>query len=320
MSNVGITIYGCENDEADVFRRLSSQFGIMPTIIGDAVSETNAKLVTGNQCISVGHKSDICEATLMALKNVGVKYISTRSIGCNHIDIDAARKVGIVVGNVIYSSDSVADYTLMLMLMVIRNAKSIVSGVQECDFRLDTVRGKELRDMTVGVVGVGHIGGAVMERLKGFGCRILTYSRGSKNGCLSLQELLEKSDIITLHVPLNTDTYHMIGGEQMKMIKKGAFLVNTGRGALVDTKELIKALDSGELGGAALDVLEGEEGIFYFDCSQKLIDNQFLLKLKKMQNVIISPHTAYYTGRVLYDITQQTILNCLDFERSHSYE
>lgn len=303
MNPMGITIYGCENDEADVFHSLSP--------------ETNAKLVHGNQCISVGHKSAVSEATIMALKKVGVKYISTRSIGCNHIDINAAQRMGITVGNVAYSPDSIADYTLMLMLMAIRNAKFIVSGAEKYVFRLNAVRGKELRDM---VVGVGHIGKAVIERLKGFGCQILAFERSRKAGCVTLEKLLENSDIITLHAPLNTDTYHMIGRKQMQIIKRGSFLVNTGRGALVDTGELIKALQSRKLGGVALDILEGEEGVFYFDCSQRPIDNQCLLELQKMPNVIISPHTAYYTGRVLNDTIEKTISNCLDFERKQSHE
>lgn len=318
MNNTGITVYGCEQDEADVFRRLSPRFGVMPTIISDAVSEANAKLVPGNQCISVGHKSEVSESTIVALKRAGVKYISTRSIGCNHIDTNAAERMGVVVGNVAYSPDSVADYTLMLMLMSIRNAKSIVRSVEKYDFRLDSTRGKELRDMTVGVMGTGRIGKAVIERLQGFGCNVLAYDRAHKITAdyVSLHELLQNSDIVTLHVPLSADTHHIIGHEQIKKMKQGAFLINTGRGALVDTDALIKALENGKLGGAALDVLEGEEGLFYFDCTQKPIDNQFLLKLQRMPNVIITPHTAYYTERALQDTVEKTIKNCLDFERS----
>lgn len=318
VKNIGITVFGCEKDEADVFHELSPRFGVVPAITNAPVAECDAIPACGNQCISVGHKSTISETNLIALKKAGVKYISTRSIGYDHIDTEAALKMGIAVGNVAYAPDGVADYTLMLMLMAIRGAKSIVTGAENFDFSLDAVRGKELRDMTVGVVGTGRIGKAVIERLHGFGCCVLTYRQGQEY--MSLCELLEKSDIITLHAPLNTDTYHMIGREQIEIMKRGAFLVNTGRGALVDTDELIKALESGKLGGAALDVLEGEEGLFYFDCSQKPIGNQFLLKLQKMPNVIITPHTAYYTSRALYDTVKKTILNCLDFERGQGHE
>ncbi|HBK5874528.1 TPA: D-lactate dehydrogenase VanH-A, partial [Enterococcus faecium] len=133
-------------------------------------------------------------------------------------------------------------------------------------------------------------------------------------------ELLQNSDIVTLHVPLNTDTHYIISHEQIQRMKQGAFLINTGRGPLVDTYELVKALENGKLGGAALDVLEGEEEFFYSDCTQKPIDNQFLLKLQRMPNVIITPHTAYYTEQALRDTVEKTIKNCLDFERRQEHE
>jgi D-specific alpha-keto acid dehydrogenase len=315
--DIGITVFGCEKDEADAFYALSPRFGVVPVLTKATVAECEAIPAPGNQCISVGHKSPVSEAHLVALQKAGVKYLSTRSIGTDHIDTKAARRLGITVGNAAYSPDGVADYTLMLMLMAVRNAKSIVTGADNFDFRLDAARGKELRDMTVGVAGAGRIGKAVIDRLHGFGCRVLAHSRSRDAACVTLHELLEQSDIVTLHTPLNSDTYHMIGCEQLAIMKRGAFLVNTGRGALVDTDALIKALQSGKLGGAALDVLEGEEGLFYFDCSGKPIDNHFLLRLQKMPNVIITPHTAYYTTRALYDTVENTILNCLDFERGH---
>jgi D-specific alpha-keto acid dehydrogenase len=343
---VGITVFGCEKDEAAVFDALAPRFGVRPTLTGEPVSARGAALARGDQCVSVGHKSGVSESSLRALREVGVRYISTRSAGIDHIDVKAAQRLGITVGNVAYSPAGVADYTLMLVLMAIRDAKLIVNGAARYDFRLGAARGRELRDLTVGVVGVGRIGAAVIERLRGFGCRVLACGRGDRDDSgdrgdgsgggrsgggdrsdgsgggqgggatrAPLGELLEKSDIITLHAPLNAETYHMIGREQMALMRRGAFLVNTGRGALVDTGELIKALESGRLGGAALDVLEGETGIFYFDRSQQPMDNQFLRELQKMPNVIITPHTAYYTGRALYDTVEKTILNCLDFER-----
>jgi D-specific alpha-keto acid dehydrogenase len=319
-----ITVYSCEQDEADIFNELSPRFGVAPTITGDPVSETSVISVPGNRCISVGHKSKISGRELRALKEAGVEYVCTRSIGFDHIDLNAAGKLGIVVENVVYAPDGVADYTLMLMLMAIRNAKETVSSVTKHDFRLGSVRGKDLRDMTVGVVGVGHIGKAVIRRLQGFGCRVLAYNNHRKAAAaadfVSLPELLHKSDIVTLHVPLNTDTHHFIGREQIESMKHGAFLINTGRGALVDTDALIVALEHGKLGGAALDVLEGEEGLFYFDCATRPVDNHFLLRLQQLPNAIVTPHTAYYTGRALYDTVEQTLVNCLSFERNRTNE
>ena len=322
MRKIDITVFGCEQDEADTFRTLSPNYGINPVLIRDALSAENAKLAAGNQCISIGHKFQVSESALWVLKAVGVKYISTRSIGCNHIDTAAAKRMGIAVGTVAYSPDSVADYTLMLMLMAVRGAKSTIQAVAEQDFRLNRIRGKELRHMTVGVIGTGHIGKAVMERLKAFGCRILAYDRGKREKAnhVSLHELLLGSDIVTLHVPLCDDTTHIIGQKEIDIIKNGAFLINTGRGALIDTKALVNGLNSGKLGGAALDVLEGEERFVYTNCVGKAIEHPFLSQLQNMPNVIITPHTAYYTKGVLYDTIEKTILNCLNFERSLQHE
>ncbi len=316
-----ITVYGCEPDEADVFSELSRRLGVIPTLTSAAVSESGIMPRPGSRCISVGHKSEVDAATLRALKEAGVEHISTRSIGFDHIDLHAAEELGITVENVVYAPDGVADYTVMLMLMAIRQAKEIVSSAQGHDFRLGRVRGRELRDMTVGVLGVGQIGRAVIERLQGFGCRVLTHNGGRKAAAddVSLAELLCRSDVVTLHLPLDGDTYHVIGCEQIETMKPGAFLINTGRGALVDTGALIRALESGRLGGAALDVLEGEEGHFYVDRRRRPIDHPFLLKLQEMPNVIITPHTAYYTERALCDTVEKTIEKCLAYERGRAH-
>jgi D-specific alpha-keto acid dehydrogenase len=254
------------------------------------------------------------------LEEAGVQYISTRSIGFDHIDLHVAEALGITVENVVYAPDGVADYTLMLILMVIRNAREVLCSAERHDFRLNAVRGKDLRDMTVGVLGVGHIGTAVVRRLQGFGCRVLAHSRTPTASAaaefVSLDELLLESDIVTLHLPLDAATHHVIGRRQIAMMKQGSFLVNTGRGALVDTGALVLALESGHLGGAALDVLEGEEGIFYVDCSAGPVDHRFLQRLQQLPTAIVTPHTAYFTERTLYDTVERTLLNCLTFERS----
>ncbi len=316
---LGLTVYGCEQDEADLFHELGSRFGVVPTITSDAVTEGSVISVRGNRCISVGHKSEISASMLRALQDTGVEHVSTRSIGVNHIDLQAAAHLGITIENAVYAPDGVADYTLMLILMAIRNAQETLSAANKGDFRLRSVRGKELRDLTVGVVGVGNIGTAVIRRLHGFACRVLA----SNNRCqetaaelVSLDELLLESDVVTLHLPLNAATHHLIGRAEIETMKQGAFLVNTGRGSLVDTDALIVALEEGRLGGAALDVLEGEEGLFYFDCTNRPIENRLLLALQGLPNVIITPHTAYYTRRALYDTVEQTLIKCRNFERS----
>jgi D-specific alpha-keto acid dehydrogenase len=314
---MGITIYGCGQDEADLFREMAPRFGVLPTIADAAVSDANLELAFGHRCISVGHKTQISNSILLSLRQVGVRYVSTRSVGYNHIDVQCAKGIGISVENVAYSPDSVADYTLMLMLMAVRNAKSTISRVQVHDYRLNDVRGKELRDMTVGVIGTGRIGLAVMDRLRGFGCRVRANDRSPETSAdyVPLDELLQQSDVVTLHTPLNADTHHLLNRQRIEQMRHGAFIVNTGRGSLLDTEALLPALESGQLGGAALDVLEGEEGLFYSDHRKRPIQSQLLLRLQQLPNVLITPHTAYYTDHALIDTVENTLINCLRFER-----
>jgi D-specific alpha-keto acid dehydrogenase len=311
----GITIYGCGQDEAVLFREMAPRFGVLPTITEAAVSEANIELAFGAQCISVGHKTPVTNPVLLALSRAGVEYISTRSIGYDHINVEYAESVGLAVGNVAYSPDSVADYTLMLMLMAVRNAKSIIRSADTHDYRLSEVRGKELRDLTIGVIGTGRIGAAVMDRLRGFGCRVLAFDTFPKAVAdyVPLDELIQQSDIVTLHAPLNADTHHLLNRERIALMKDGAFIINTGRGSLLDTEALVSALESRRLGGAALDVLEGEEGIFYADCRNRPIESKPLLRLQGMPNVLISPHTAYYTDHALSDTVENSLINCLNF-------
>lgn len=294
---------------------------MVATITEAPVSMANVELAFRSRCISVGHKTRITNSTLRALGRAGVRYISTRSIGHNHIDVDHADSLGISVGNVAYSPDSVADYTLMLMLMAVRHAKSMVRRTDAHDYRLNDVRGKELRDLTVGVVGTGRIGTAVMDRLRGFGCRTLAHDNRPEAAAdyVPLDELLRLSDIVTLHTPLHADTHHLLNRRRIERMKRGAFVINTGRGPLIDTEALISALESGRLGGAALDVLEDEEGIFYADRRNDPIGNKALLRLQEMPNVLVSPHTAYYTDHALSDTVENSLTNCLEFESEHRH-
>lgn len=182
--------------------------------------------------------------------------------------------MGMTIRTVAYSPGSVADYTIMLM----HGTKSIMRGAERQNYCLNPFRGKELRDMTGGVLRTGRIGQAVMERLKGFGCTVLAYGRNHKAGAdyVPFCKLLQSSDIITLHVPLAEDTFHMIGREQLEMMRKEALLINTARGALVDTEALVDALEDRTIGGAALDVLKVKEMIFHYNCMHKALKHTIL--------------------------------------------
>ena len=206
----------------------------------------------------------------------------------------------------------------MLMLMAIRHAKSVVCRAEVHDYRLHEVRGRELRDLTVGVIGTGthrrggH-GPAAGLRVPGRGARPAAQER--RRVPPAARRTAALSDIVTLHTPLNAGTHHLLDRQRIERMKPGALIVNTGRGALMDTEALVPALQSGRLGGAALDVIEGEEGIFYADCRNRPIESKALLRLQEMPNVLISPHTAYYTDHALRDTIEHSITNCLEFEK-----
>jgi D-specific alpha-keto acid dehydrogenase len=317
-SSIGVTFFGCDPDEADLFERLAPDHGVAPIVTAAAPSEANLDLVAGNRCISISHRTPVPRSTLLALSRAGVVYVSTRSVGVDHVDVASAAAVGITVETVSYSADSVADFTLMLMLMAVRNATATVMRTAVHDYRQHTARGRELRDLTVGVVGTGRIGTAVIERLRGFGCRVLAHDRrATTNGSdVTLEELLRRSDIVTLHTPLSHDTHHLLSRGRIALMRRGAVVVNTGRGALVDTAALVDALETGVLGGAALDVLEGEDEIFSEDHCGEPPGNELLLRLHRLPNVLLTPHTAYFTDHALRDTVEGSLQNCVAFEGS----
>lgn len=317
---IGITIYECEPNEAEAFDLFAPKMGFECVTTNAGISGDNLHLVGANKFVSIGHKTKVSTHVLETLSKMGVKCVVTRSVGLDHIDVKMASDLGITVYNTEYSPDSVADFTVMLILMAVRSMDSVVYSSKKCDFRLSNVRGNVLRDLTVGLIGTGHIGKAVYERLQGFGCRIIVtdINKNIDAEYVDLDELLTTSDIISLHIPLNEHTYHYICAKQISQMKEGAFIINAGRGGLIDTQSLIDGLETGKLGGAALDVLEGEEEIYYQDFSDRELPNAMLTKLLNMENVVITPHTAYYTHQALRDTTRKTLENCLEFERNNN--
>jgi D-specific alpha-keto acid dehydrogenase len=311
----GVTVYGCGPDEAELFCTLAPEHHVRVTIVDEPVSEANIAAAFGSRCVSIGHQTPVSNRTLVALRAAGVEYVSTRSVGHDHLDVRYAVRLGLTVGTVAYSPDSVADYTLMLVLMGLRHAAATVRRTDVHDYRLGQ-RGRELGDLTVGVVGTGRIGTAVVGRLGGFGCRVLAHDPRPTATAeyVALEELLRRSDVVTLHAPLTAHSHHLLDRRRIAQMKPGALLVNTARGGLVDTVALVEALEGGRLGGAALDVVEGEDGVFYADRSSVLPDGP-LRRLHRLPNVLISPHTAYYTDHALRDVVENSLVNCVSHVR-----
>lgn len=251
---------------------------------------------------------------------MGIKYISTRSIGYDHIDLAHAKNLGMRIAHVTYSPNSVANYTIMLMLMATRNMPFIMKQADNQNFALQGKMGRELSLSTVGIIGTGRIGETVARHLSGFGCRMLAYDIYPKENLkgiveyVDLDTLYARSDIITLHAPGLPENHHMIDGAAIAKMKDGVILVNAARGSLINTQALIAALENKKVGFAALDTFEAESGLYYLNFEQDIMANRDRAILKTFPNVILSPHMAFYTEQSVSDMVENSIRGLLDLE------
>lgn len=313
-----IGVYSERRDERDFFAQAADQAGAQLVLCGPVPDLSNYRAAAGCRALSV-ITTPIDSRLLDAFASVGVRFISTRTVGYDHIDVQHAREIGMQIGNVSYSPDSVADYTLMMILIAVRKLKEIVIRAQGQDFSLGGVRGQELRDLTVGVIGTGRIGSAVVRRLSGFGCPILACDP-VEQPCVReaaqyvpLEELLARSDVITLHMPAAPQNDHLIGREAIRRMKRGVCLVNTARGSLIDTGALIDALESGKVGAVALDVVENEAGLYYHDLKGVNLKNRELAVLRSFPHAFLTPHTAFYTEHAVRDMVEFSVQSCAAF-------
>ena len=301
-----------EFDEKDFFDRFSKDFQCEYGYTTAYPSPENVELARGYDAISAT-PCDLSADMLNRFYNVGVRYIATRSIGVDHIDLDHAKELGMGVCHVSYAPETVADYAIMLMLMCCRNICHILERGKVQDYTLKGKMGKDICDCTVGVIGTGQIGRTVIRHLSSFGCKILAYDLYPNEACtgtaeyVSLDRLYAESDIITLHAPSTADNYHLLNAEVFAKMKKDVIIINTARGALIDTDALIAAIEAGHIGHAALDVLEHEDGLYYSNRMGEPISNRQMAILRSFPNVILSPHTAFYTEKVVRDMAYKTM-------------
>ncbi|MEM7756422.1 MAG: 2-hydroxyacid dehydrogenase [Planctomycetota bacterium] len=268
--------------------------------------------------------SDTLDAeTIGKLADRGVELIALRSAGFNHVDLDAADRHGMTVARVpAYSPYAVAEHTAALILSLNRHIPRAVGRVREHNFSLNGLLGFDLHGKTVGVVGTGKIGVCFIRIMAGFGCRVIAHDPNHNPEAIEagaeyvgLEELLSRSDIVSLHCPLTPETKHLIDDDAFANMKEGVMLVNTGRGALIDTKAAIRALKSRRLGSLALDVYEEEEGIFFNDLSDTVLQDDVLARLLTFPNVMVTSHQAFFTREALANIMETTVANLTGHER-----
>lgn len=315
-------IFSFHNFEKSFLEEANKNLHHELTYIDARLDKNTAKLAAGFPAICAFVSDRMDRETLSLLAQGNTKFIALRSAGFNNVDLAAAHALGIKVARVPeYSPHSVAEHTVALILALNRKLYKAYNRVREANFSLEGLMGFDMNGKTVGVIGTGKIGALVVRILTGFGCKVLAYDVVQNPACVKLgakytplSDLYSKSDIITLHCPLNAQTRHLISAPGIESMKPGVMLINTGRGALVDTKALINGLKSGKFGYVGLDVYEEEESLFFEDCSNRILTDDVFSRLLTFPNVLITGHQGFFTDTAVRNIAATTLQNLSDFE------
>ena len=291
------------------------------TFLEPRLDEQTAVMAAGHDAALIFVNDVAARAVLEKLAKGGIRFLATRSAGFNQIDLKAAAELGIGLAYVpAYSPNAVAEFTIGLILTLGRHIHEGHNRVRRADFNLEGLCGFELRDKTVGVCGTGRIGTEVVKLLSGFGCKVLAYDDAPTEevtllaSCVDTrEELFRYSDILTLHVPLMPSTHHLIDERALGIMKDGVFLINTSRGALIDTPAVVEALKSRKVGFLAIDVYEEEASLFFEDRSSDIIDDDTFARLLTFPNVIVTGHQAFLTDHALRNIAETTVQSLMEF-------
>ncbi|MFN6473949.1 MAG: 2-hydroxyacid dehydrogenase [Nostoc sp. SerVER01] len=287
------------------------------------LNRDTAILAAGFPAVCVFVHDQVDAPTLELLASGGTHLVVLRCAGFNNVDLQAAADLGVTVVRVpAYSPYGVAEHAVGLILSLNRKIHRAYNRVRESNFSLDGLLGFNLHQRTVGIIGTGKIGLILGQIMKGFGCQLLAYDvyRNSELEALGgkyveLPELFANSDVISLHCPLTPETHHLINAEAIEQIKPGVMLINTSRGALIDTQAVIEGLKSGKIGYLGVDVYEQESELFFEDLSGEIIQDDIFQRLTTFPNVLITGHQAFFTAEALHNIAQTTFANITDIEQ-----
>ena len=318
-----VLVFSTRAFDRQSLKQANREFGHDLGFLEAGLCDQTAALAAGYPAVCVFVNDRVDAGVLRTLRDGGTRLVALRSAGFNHVDLEAADALGVTVLRVpAYSPFSVAEHTVGLMLTLNRKLHRAYARVREHNFALDGLLGFDMHGRTVGIVGTGKIGAAVARILLGFGCRVLAHDVAHSPACVrlgvgyvELDELLQQSDILTLHCPLTPQTRHLINSRTLARTRPGVMLINTSRGALVDTRAVIDALKSGHLGYLGLDVYEEEGDLFFKDLSQEIIQDEVFALLLTFPNVVITAHQAFFTREALGNIADSTLRNVSDFER-----
>ncbi|HUD94053.1 2-hydroxyacid dehydrogenase [Sphingobium sp.] len=295
------------------------------TFLDARLDARSALLAAGHQAVCVFVNDRLDSATLEVLAEQGVRLLALRSAGFNHVDLVAAAQLGLSVARVpAYSPDAIAEHTVAMILTLNRKIHKAYARIREGNFALDGLLGFDLRGRTVGIAGTGKIGLNVARIMRGFDCEVIAYDPFPDEAGLATvggryvpwKQLLEQSDILSLHCPLNAETRHLVDAAAIAQMKENVMLINTSRGAVVDTRALINGLKNGRIGYVGLDVYEEEEGLFFADLSDQPIQDDVFARLLTFPNVLITGHQGFFTQEALTAIAETTIANISAFEEN----
>ena len=321
---MNVAIYSTHKFEKDYLEKANNnQYNFK--YITSALSSETVHLAEGCEAVSIFVSDDATAHVLQLLNKAGVKFLVLRSAGYNHVDIAEAKKLNIKVARVAeYSPYAVAEQSFALMLALNRKLIRAHNRVMEQNFSLDGLVGSDMNGKTVGIIGTGKIGSVAAKIFHGFGCTVLAHDQFESEELkqkynvtyTDFETLCKHSDIITLHVPLTEKTKHIINKNSIEMMKAGVMLINTSRGKLVNTKDVIDALKSGKIGSLGIDVYEEEEGLFFEDHSEDILQDDTIARLMSFRNVLITSHQAFLTDTALTNIAETTIYNLDCFGKS----
>ncbi len=311
-----IAIFEKRPYEEKILEQYKKEYNIDFVITDEILDEKTVHLCDGADAISTLGYSTLNADLLDKIKAYGVKYLSTRTIGYNHYDLNYAKKIGLKVSNVTYAPNGVADFTVMLILLTIRKYKPAMWRQNVNDYTLNGLMGKEMRHLTVGVLGTGRIGSTVIRNLSGFGCKILCFDKYENDGIkdiaqyVTFDEILSKSDIITIHMPLTEENKGIINKINISKMKNGVIIVNTARSELANIQDLIEGIETEKIGALALDVFENEDEIYHHYLSTDIIKNKDMAYLRQFPNVVLTQHMAFFTDSAVEEMISNS-LNCL---------
>jgi D-lactate dehydrogenase len=321
---IRIAVFDTHRYDRDAFERANASFGYDLSFLEPRLTAQTAALGVGFDAICSFVSDRLDRDALGVLSAGGVRLIALRSTGHNHVDLTAAAALGLPVVRVpAYSPYAVAEHAVALVLTLNRKIHRAHLRVREGNFSLDSLVGFDLHGKVVGICGTGRIGSVAARIFAGFGCTVLAHDPRPSGALardvgvryVTLPELYREADILSLHTPLTPVTHHQIDAAAFAAMKRGILLVNTGRGAVIDSRALIVALKSGHLGGAALDVYEEEEGVFFEDLSDRVLQDDVLARLLTFPNVLITAHQGFLTREALANIATITLDNVRAFER-----